>query len=91
MLLPSGPGDISFGASTFINGGHQLFRSCHQVIVLNLNRNTLQMIHLVKFMKNDSRAASIFGKSTSEEGVAATVLGHVWYQEYPTHPARYLI
>ena len=35
------------------------------------------------------RAAAIFGKSTSEEGVAATVLGHVWYQEYPTQPARY--
>ena len=34
------------------------------------------------------RAAAVFGKSTSEDGVAATVLGHVWYQEYPTQPAR---
>ena len=37
MFPPPGPGNISFGASTSINRGQQLFRSCHQVIVLNLN------------------------------------------------------
>ena len=46
------------------------------------------MLNLSKSWKM-IRAAAIFGKSTSEEGVAATVLGHVWYQEYPTQPARY--
>ena len=89
MSLPPGPGNISFGASTSINRGQQLFRSCCQVIFLNLNGNFLQIIHSVKFSEKIIRAASIFDKSTSEEGVAATVLGHVWYQEYPTHPARY--
>merc|ERR1711934_513112 len=37
------------------------------------------------------RAAAVFGKSTSEQGVAATVLGHVWYQEYPTYPASHIL
>ena len=29
MLLPPGPGNISFGASPFIDRGQQLSRSCH--------------------------------------------------------------
>jgi len=43
------------------------------------------------YLEAATRAAKIFGKSTSEEGVAATVLGHVWYQEYPTHPASHIL
>ena len=55
MLPPPGPGNFSFGASTFVDWGQQLFRSCHQVkIFLKLNCHW-KILHLqVQLMKTDA-------------------------------------